>query len=598
MSFRATWAWLLAAAGLFGVIYFLHNYNRGAKNGPAPLLPHFDPKQVAIVQVRPAGQVEIRAQRTNGGWELIEPLAYPAQALSIENLLTALQNLAAPPAIYIPGTELRSRPTAEEEFGLAVPQSFIILEPGDIHIRIGKVTGPGDQVYLQVIGNPGAYVVSSDLLKFLPRNSGDWRDRTLLNFQDLPFDRLSVSSAGKSFELQVDGTNGLWRIAQPFPPARADLKHVDDLLQNLQALRIQQFISDDPKADLDAFGLQNPELQMAFAQGTNTLAVLQFSKAVTNDAHQVFARRLGKPTIVTVRSELLAGAREPVDAFRDPHLILLTRPVDSIEVRSGNAFRLERQPDQTWRVLPEGFAADTNLVESFVFALSSLKASELVRGVVAPPELPEFGLAKPVREYVLGAVQTNGAGSVTNLELAHLNFGLGTNSPGKVFVRRGDESTVFALKAADFERLPALAWQLRDRKLFSFGTNDLAAVTVQQGSKVRKIVRTASGAWSLAPGSQGIVDDLAVEQTMDEFVRAFAVIWTGLGEANCPGFGITNGSPQITVELRNGKSMPVRFGAEAASGNRFMALPFGEQVWICEFPWAIYRDLASFLLIR
>ena len=62
--------------------------------GPAAILPDLQPAAVTSVQVFPAGALEIRADRTNGGWVLTKPVVYPAQTAAIEALLDALQKLA------------------------------------------------------------------------------------------------------------------------------------------------------------------------------------------------------------------------------------------------------------------------------------------------------------------------------------------------------------------------------------------------------------------------------------------------------------------------------------------------------------------------
>ena len=214
--------------------------------------------------------MNIRAERTNGVWQLTEPLVYPAQAVSIEKLLAELERLT--PAPYITARELRDRPKADEEYGFAAPQATIIIEqPGyTARLLIGAKTAPGDQVFLQVVGVEGVYVVDADFLKYIPRTADDWRDTALLDLKGLAFDRLAVTNGAKVFELRRDATNKLWRMVYPLQ-ARANNARTEESLQMLQSVRVRQFVADDPKADLEAFGLQPPELEVALGQGTNTV---------------------------------------------------------------------------------------------------------------------------------------------------------------------------------------------------------------------------------------------------------------------------------------------------------------------------------------
>ena len=156
------------AVALFAFILFQQRYLRRTGGGPVKVLPSLKAAEATSVQVRPAAQLEIRAERTNGTWQLTEPLVYPAQAVSIEKLLAELEALT--PAPYITARELRNRPNTDEEYGFAAPQASIIIEqPGyTTRLRVGAKTTPGDQVFLQVVGIEGVYVVDADFLNYLP----------------------------------------------------------------------------------------------------------------------------------------------------------------------------------------------------------------------------------------------------------------------------------------------------------------------------------------------------------------------------------------------------------------------------------------------
>lgn len=69
MNAKNTWFWLFLAAGLFAVIFFFHRPSGPAVSGPAKILPGLKAAAITSVQVRPAGKVEIRAERAHGAWE-------------------------------------------------------------------------------------------------------------------------------------------------------------------------------------------------------------------------------------------------------------------------------------------------------------------------------------------------------------------------------------------------------------------------------------------------------------------------------------------------------------------------------------------------
>src|SRR5205814_142187 len=154
------------------------------------------------------------------------------------------------------------------------PQASILIQQGtkQMQLLIGGMTGPGDQFYLQVVGLDDVYVVNADLLKLIPRNANDWRDTSLLDLKTLMFDHVAVTNSGKLYvEFQREMSNAIWRMLWPLE-LRADSGKIDQSLERLQNIRISQFVSDDPKADLETLGLQHAELELSLGMGTNVIA--------------------------------------------------------------------------------------------------------------------------------------------------------------------------------------------------------------------------------------------------------------------------------------------------------------------------------------
>jgi len=238
--------------------------------------------------------LEIRAERTNNTWRLTEPLVYAAQAASIEELLAYLERLA--PATYISTSELRRRPARLRNTALLRPRLLDYPAASGLSYSLAgrRADGAGDQVYLQVVNSEGAYVVEAELLKLIPQSVNDWRDTALINLDWLALDRLAVTNNTKGFVLARAATNRLWRMIWPLDQARADNARIQDSLQKLQAMRIQRFVTDDPAADLEAYGLARPELELGLGHGTNPPVLLQFGRSATNAANQVYARRAGR----------------------------------------------------------------------------------------------------------------------------------------------------------------------------------------------------------------------------------------------------------------------------------------------------------------
>jgi hypothetical protein len=550
------------------------------------------PTAVTSVQVIPSGALEIRADRTNGAWRLAKPIAYPAQTAVIESLLDALQKLTA--ATRISAAELRGHRDADAEFGFETPRISLVIEAGGQRrqLLVGNQTSPGDQVFLRVVGMDGAYVADADWLKFIPHSANDWRDTTLVDANNRGLDWIVLTNGTKVIELRRDATNHLWRMIRPFP-ARADTDRITDALQRLQAAHVTQFVTDDAKADLTAYGLQPADLDLWLGRGTNFAGAIHVGKTLTNDSTQVFVKRDSWNALTTTAKEPLAPWRGSVNDFRDPHLLELITPVAEIEVHGPDNFTLQRQGSNDWQIAGKKFPADAENVQLFIKTLAGLRVPEsgFVKDVVTAPDLPTYGLETPTRQITL----RSRAGD-TNSVLVQLSFG--TNQNKEVFVRRADEDFVYALTVEDFNRLPESAWEFRERRIWDFSEGDVAQITLHQGGKTRQIVRTGLNKWSLAAGSQGIINPPAIEETAHRLGGLTAYGWVGRNVTEPEKLGFNTNNLQIVFELKNSVKHTVDFGAELPSSQTALAaVTLDGERWAFVFPPVLYQFVLSYLTI-
>jgi Domain of unknown function (DUF4340) len=584
MNSKSTWVWITIAAVLFVAILGVEKFGRNPASGPVPLLPEFQAAQVTSVQLGLADQPELRVERTNFTWQLTKPVSYPAQSANIDTLLHVLQRLA--PAGVIPGSEVRLRKNKDQEFGFATPQATLTIQGKKDHkqILIGSRTAPGDQIYVQVVGVEDVYLVDAELLKLLPRQADDWRDTALADLSQILFDRLVVSNTMATLELQRDASNHIWRLTRP-TAARADNQRLGLSLQSLNVARVTRFLTNNSPADLEAYGLSVPELELTLMQGTNTVATLQFGRHATNDSTQVYARRVGLETVVTVPNDFLDPWRHPLNDFRDPRVVSFGRPVDRIEFLGGDPFTLERTETNSWRAVGADFPVDAGWVDELINTLGNLKIEQF-KDSINEPDLPEYGLDAPVRQVVVSTSVTN-AGTATNLVLARLAFGVAKDK--KIYVRRADENPVYAISLADFQKLPDHAWQLRERRVWNFSEQDTVRLMVQENGQRRELRRAGTNSWAYAPGSQGILVAGAVEETVHRYGELEATAWAGRGDTNRARFGFTTNSLTLSFELKTGVKHTVEIGGLSPAQYPYAAVKLAGDDWFFELSSALYQ---------
>jgi hypothetical protein len=168
----------------------------------------------------------------------------------------------------------------------------------------------------------------------------------------------------------------------------------------------------------------------------------------------------------------------------------------------------------------------------------------------------------------------------------NLLFGA-TNEVG-IFARRADENPVYVVKLAEFQRLPTAVWQLRERRIGHFTTNDVARLTVRDGGKMLQLVRSETNSWAVAPGFQGIINGFAVEEIAYRFGELAASAWVERGAQNLARYGFTTNGLSLLFELKTGEKLGIDFGGQSSSGYPYAATQLNGQTWVFEFPLGPY----------
>lgn len=589
MKSKTTSIWFVIAIALFAFIWVFEKYLQPAAPSANSLFPGLHAADVSALQVSPASTPEISVLRSNGSWQLQKPLVYPAQTAAVTALAEALEKLA--PATRLTAAELREHKNTDAEFGFDNPQFSLVVEAHGQRrqLIIGKRTAPGDQVFVRVVGFDGAFVVDAGWLQLLPRSVSDWRDTSLVDASGA-CNWIVITNGAKTMEFRFDGTNQLWRMIRPLQ-ARADGVRLAAAFQQLCAGRVTQFLTDDPRADLASYGLQPADLEIWLGRGTNFNAALQAGKNLPANATQLFAKRVGWNAVVAADRDVFTIWRGTVNDFRDTHLLTTTAPVAEIEVRGENHFTLQQTGSNAWAVAGEKFPADTENVQALLKLLANLRVSEFVKDVVTAPDLQGFGLAPPAREVIL-----RGKVGDTNSVLAQILFG--TSETNRVYVKRADEDFVYAIKLDELARLPENGWEFRDRRVWGFSETNVAQVTLHQGGKTRQLLRTGDNKWSLAPGSQGIINPPALEETMHRLGELTAAGWVGRNITQPEKYGLNMGNLTITIDLKTGEKLNLDFGTELPQGQTALAAVTTEgERWAFVFPPVLYQFVVTYLTI-
>ena len=596
MNSKATLILLTAVLVVFGFIHFVEQPIRKQQRLQASraILADFDPATITSILIRPNGRDDIKVERSNQVWRLTQPISYPAEAERIEALLTNLAQLEW--ITRISDADLRSRPRGArspmEEFGFLPPQASLYLEGKDISYRllIGTNSTWDDQVYLQIPGDGNISLANGSFLKFIPIKRDFWRNLDLVNFTNMPFDTIKVSTGSKVFQVERDAENHLWRMKSP--QARADTPKIEALLRQLQETNVaDKFITDDPQADLEKYGWQGsppaPALELSFQQrDTNVLFRLQFGADVPGATNAVYARLMGASNIVQTAKTPLRGWQVAYTNFLDRHLISVPPTlVDGIEVQGEDRFTLQQQTNGEWLVkAAESFPADA---EEMSHLLASFTNLQVEFENLAAADLAAYGLTVPTLQYTLKS--SFASSSPSNQVLAQIQFG--TNQTGRVFERRTDELSVNTIGREEFDRLPHASWQMRDRRIWNFDSSNVVSITVHELCGVRKLLRDPLRQLTFAPGSQGFINDVALEETLHRLGELKAVYWTAVDDAHAEKYGFAEVAHEVTLTVKQGaqsETYTIQFGKPSPYAHPYAAIMRDGHRLIFEFPAPLY----------
>ena len=594
MNWKTTGLLLGFAGLLFAFIYLVERNLRPESAGAAGRLVSFSPLEVTNIVLRHTNQLVVRAERTGPRWNLAFPLAYPAQVLAIDRMLKGVQGLKS--QTWISPQDLASAQRTIAEFGLDVPQATLVLQHGGRRTEVwfGSRTALGDQVYVQLFNAPGIYLVNAAVLDTLPRTANDWRDTALVNYADLSVSRIEVRAPGRGFEIKFSTDRPY--LTKP-TRARASFEQVQMFLNKILSAQVEQFVTDDPRAEPEPYGLQPPVAELVFGQDTNDLVVVQFGKSPPQAPTFVYARRLSQTNIVLVAKSVLDTVLTSYAQLRDRRLLEFPQAalplIDTIDVGGAvEHFGLRRQTNGIWVVNePQPVLADGSLVGEWLQQLSALQGT-VEKDVVT--DLAPYGLDSPALRYLLKTTLTNAAGNVTNRLLAQLDVGF--SNEGKIYARGVDEA-VYLLGPGDFDRLPSAPWQLRDRRVWTFATNQVTKVAFHYEGQVRELLRSPAGEWSFAPGSQGVFSSEALEKLMLQLGGLRAGRWIARGDDYRDRLGFTAKGQKLVIQTKVGeqaRTATLEFGGRSSAQIPYALANVDGQIWVFEFPVALFYECARF----
>ena len=493
------------------------------------------------------GDTTVAAKKINGQWRVANP-DYPAHPGRIARLAKRLAELTVSQLF----DESDWTETGDEKtFGLDDTNALVRWSSGGTEqsLEVGAAALFGRQTYVRLPGTRDVILAASDLANWVPRTADDWRDLRLVP-EDLEFDRLRFWGQSRTVELAKDG-DGAWRMEQPVNSA-TDQMVIHQLIQRMQLARIVQVAAPAGEDEQDA--------TVRLAKGDDTLIELEFRKP-DDEEPTVLVKHSERGTVVIQDDGLLSLLRLPHDQFRE-HAVF-RRPlgeITSVTVDTIKKFTVAKKPDGAWQVTePKQFHADTMLVNIMLTNLRNAQVIDFIKDGAKAEDFEKHGLANPWLN-----LEVTGASAADGRWREKMAFG--TVDALRVAARANDESTIIGLPREQAILLPKEAFKLRERRLWSFSTNQVATVTVTLANKPTRFARLPNATWRTADNKPlDQIQSAMLEETVYRMGVLSAVGWVAEGKPAMEATGIKPGANQLTAEV------------DTADGPRQFRLEFGNK---------------------
>lgn len=505
MHLRTILVLLLSVAVLGGLAWLVQGREElaaetGAERALVPGLEYASIEELRVDNLERGLQMTLRRDDEGGGWDIVDPLVYPADGALLKLLMDAL-------------VLNRAEPWEGELGALALDPPRVVVEVsvrGDAgrprRIEVGGVDVDRQHVFVRVDGVLLRTLRNLDTT--LERDLHEWRDRLLLGISPGSIvelrrhGRLPPVPGAEPEDLTLEAVNdGGWRATRPYQVALAP-EGIGPLLTTLAYLRVDGY-EDDAPTDLALYGLDPAELTLEVSTVQGERHVVRLSRAPGGGRFLLHLE--GSPHVYSLKPESLSWLLAPTDMLVDREIARTVRErVRALcLVADGRETRLESRGFSWYLGTGEPGAeiatprlADSDMVSDLLGAIESARVLELLPDVEWPASGEVHGVYLEVEGERMGG----------EIGPAYASP-LGTE--GRLFRRLGD-TLVGLVDAELLEVARADPDSLRSLVLHRVSELDLVQAKVEAPfAGVRRTwTRDADGRWR-PEGSEGEARDFA-----------------------------------------------------------------------------------------
>ncbi|HKQ66607.1 MAG TPA: DUF4340 domain-containing protein [Methylomirabilota bacterium] len=460
-----------------------------------------EPADVTELDIKRADST-VKLKREGDGWQIQAPVNGRGDRGAVDETVTSIVTARM-------DREIEADPKALGDYGLDKPAAEITLRLKDgkqAGLILGAKSPTGVWVYAREAGKPAVFVVGDSVLRDSTRPVAEFRDKTVLAFEQREVTGLEIDT--RDDKIALEQADNRWKLTRPRPlPADADV--VRDFLEKLRAARVKEFAADAPSS-LAPFGLDKPvriDLQTGRDKdrATKTLLIGRADTAKKG----VYAMRPGESTVMLIPDETWTAVPKNVAVLRDKSVVAFDRDkVATIQIESAKgAVTLAKDGDR-WKIsAPQALAADQVEAGAVLFKLRELKAQAFLTDDASG--IPRY-LAKPT---VRVNITEQGASTPRTVLLAPSPEKRGGSASAYAAVE--GQGPVVLVDGRALDELGRSLDELRDRTLLpGLEPRDIKRMRVRGGGQTVVVERSGESEWKLVEGGRGTAKSATVDNLL------------------------------------------------------------------------------------
>lgn len=316
---------LVLGVALGAYIYFVERH-RPASDAPENTPKVFEDVDASrIEELLVVAAERTRLRKSDGNWQIVEPITADADDGEASSLTSSLANLDRLEIV-------EEHPSDLAQFGLDPPKGEVAFRTEGAtdlqRLLLGNRAPTGSGMYAKLPDQPQLLLIPAYIETTFSKSTFDLRDKAVLKFERDQVEGLELASAAGT--IRLNRAAGDWRIVEPLG-VRADFSTAENLMGRLASAQMRAVLSGDAPSpgELRKYGLDRPSITATVLAG-HTRAVLEIGAKDAEGNH--YARDPSRPLVFTVEPALVSEVDKPVGQFRRK---------DVFDFRSFNASRLE-----------------------------------------------------------------------------------------------------------------------------------------------------------------------------------------------------------------------------------------------------------------